>query len=85
MKAVASFCAGIAFAVVAGAGWSGCGCPSSEMVPITSGTYELVEPDPTPFVGYVLTYSEADATVHETFTRDGVVHDTSYTVTFKDP
>jgi hypothetical protein len=85
VKTLASFAGGIVFALIAGAAWNGCGCPSDEMVPIAGGSYELVEPDPTPFVGYVLTYTPQDGTVHESFTRNGVVHDTVYTVTFHDP
>lgn len=85
MKTLASFAAGIVFAVAAGAAWSGCGCPSDETVPIAGGKYELVEPDPTPYVGYQLTYSPQENTVREVFTRRGVAHETVYTVTRKDP
>lgn len=85
MRTLASFAAGVALALVLSSAWSGCGCGPDEVVPIAGGTYELVDPDPTPYVGYQLTYSEQDGTVRETFTRNGVRHDTTYTVTSHDP
>jgi hypothetical protein len=85
MKTLVSFGAGVALALVVSSAWSGCGCGSDETVAIAGGAYELVEPDPTPYLDYQLTYSEADGTVRESFTRNGVRQDTTYRVTSRDP
>jgi hypothetical protein len=87
VRTLASFAAGALLAVFAGAAWSGCGCADETVAPIQLGSYELVEPDPTPYVGYTLTYSEAGGvgTVHEAYTRNGIAHDTSYRVLEKSP
>jgi hypothetical protein len=86
VRTLLSFVAGAALAVVAGASWTGCGsCSDEPVAPILGGGYELVDPDPAPFVGYALTYDDAAGTVRETYTRNGVAHDTRYTVTQKSP
>ncbi len=88
MRTALSFAAGALLAAVAGAGWSGCSACSDEPVaPILAGSYALVSPDPAPYVGYTLTYAETGGvgTVHEAYTRNGVAHDTVYTVIAKTP
>lgn len=85
MTAPASFLAGSVLALAAGALWSGCGCDDTAVVPIAAGTYALVSPDPTPYVGYVLSYSAEAGTVHERFTRGGVEHATVYEVVSRTP
>ncbi len=62
MRTALSFVAGAALAVLVGTTSGGCGCKDDSVAPISAGTYALVEPDPTPYVGYVLTYSETGGT-----------------------
>jgi len=81
VRTLAAFVAGALLALVAGATWSGCGCDSADVVPIAEGAYELVDPAPAAYVGYTLTYARGAGTVHEHFTRNGVMHDTVYAVT----
>ncbi len=85
MRTILSFVAGAAFALLAGAAWSGCDCSNDPVAPIQSGSYALVEPDPTPYVGYTLTVSADLTTVREAYTRSGVAHETIYSVVERNP
>jgi hypothetical protein len=87
VRTVAWFVAGALLASFAGAASSGCGCADEAIAPIAPGSYALVEPDPAPYVGYTLTYSEAGGagTVRESYVRNGVAHDTVYAVIERSP